>query len=456
MKKLFLPILALTLTLLSCKELKPVNYILFSGIIKNSNSHRILIVDDSKKVIKAIRTSKEGVFSDTIFNANGRFKFINGAKNTFIYLKNGYNIKVNIDAEEFENTIFYSGKGSSVNNYLAKKARLSGTQKGREKLYSLEETDFLFALNQQKKETEKLLDNCEDKAFLKIEKVNIYYENLSNINTYNPLHMYFAKDPNFKLSKTYPKPFKDFDYNNDKLFKTSWAYKEIILNAFTSSASKKSRKEKIPYETSAIDFIKNVKSQLIKNHLLTSIAKKVEGGNPLAKMLYKDIMALSTDAAFKDKLTEKFKIVQRLRKGQISPKFVNLENSFGGITSLDDFKGKYVYIDVWATWCAPCKKEIPFLKKIEEQYHNKNIVFIGISVDGKQDHSKWKKMILDKNMNGVQLFTGKGWKTSFVSDYNIKGIPRFILLDPNGNIVSADAPRPSDEKLIELFNEMGI
>ena len=57
------------------------------------------------------------------------------------------------------------------------------------------------------------------------------------------------------------------------------------------------------------------------------------------------------------------------------------ENYAGETSSLEDFKGRYVYIDVWATWCGPCKKEIPYLKAIEEKFHNRNIEFVSISVD---------------------------------------------------------------------------
>jgi hypothetical protein len=56
----------------------------------------------------------------------------------------------------------------------------------------------------------------------------------------------------------------------------------------------------------------------------------------------------------------------------------------------------------------------------------------------------------------VQLFTGKGWEADFIQTYKVSGIPRFILIDPNGNIVDADAPRPSSQKLTELFEELGV
>ena len=142
--------------------------------------------------------------------------------------------------------------------------------------------------------------------------------------------------------------------------------------------------------------------------------------------------------------------------GKPSPDFVNYENHKGGTTSLADLKGKFVYVDVWATWCGPCKKEIPSLKKVEGQYHGKNIEFVSISIDSKKSHGAWKKMVTDKELGGVQLLADKDWQSEFVQNFKIQGIPRFILIDPAGNVVNADAPRPSSPKLIELFTSLDI
>ncbi len=65
-------------------------------------------------------------------------------------------------------------------------------------------------------------------------------------------------------------------------------------------------------------------------------------------------------------------------------------------------------------------------------------------------------MVEEKELGGIQLFAPKGWKSDFVTDYRINGIPRFILIDPAGNIVSASAPRPSSDELIKLFDEENI
>jgi thiol-disulfide isomerase/thioredoxin len=131
-----------------------------------------------------------------------------------------------------------------------------------------------------------------------------------------------------------------------------------------------------------------------------------------------------------------------------SPSFDYI-NYNGGKTKLEDFKGKYVYIDVWATWCGPCRAEIPFLQKVEEKYQDKKIAFVSVSIDQQKDFEKWKAFVKGKSLGGIQLFADKD--SDFIKSYNITGIPRFILIDPNGIIVKADASRPSD---LELQKEL--
>jgi thiol-disulfide isomerase/thioredoxin len=149
-------------------------------------------------------------------------------------------------------------------------------------------------------------------------------------------------------------------------------------------------------------------------------------------------------------------------KGILSPKFENYMDVKGGEKSLDSFKGKYVYIDVWATWCRPCIQQIPYLQALEKEYHNKNIEFVSISTDESRRsggsweaaEKKWRGFIKKKNMTGVQLWSGQDY--SFQQAYQINSIPRFILIDPEGKIVDANAARPSDPALKSLFTSLGI
>ncbi|TYB73186.1 TlpA family protein disulfide reductase [Bizionia myxarmorum] len=168
--------------------------------------------------------------------------------------------------------------------------------------------------------------------------------------------------------------------------------------------------------------------------------------------------------SYKSFIGQSIALKNELPKGAPSPTFSDYENYDGSTTSLSDLAGKYVYIDVWATWCGPCKVEIPFLKELEKNYHGKNIQFVSMSIDDDRAHDKswdkareaWKAMIADKELSGIQIFAPKGWKSEFIEAYKINGIPRFILIDPAGNVVSPDAPRPSSDALRALLTELKV
>lgn len=125
----------------------------------------------------------------------------------------------------------------------------------------------------------------------------------------------------------------------------------------------------------------------------------------------------------------------------------------GKKVSLKDFQGKVVLVDVWATWCGPCRAQIPALKKLEEEMAGKDVVFISYSVDKMSDVEKWKKMVADDNLGGVQLIGDAAFQSPICTNYKITGIPRFMVFDKKGRVVSIDAPRPSTPELKPLLEK---
>ena len=101
-------------------------------------------------------------------------------------------------------------------------------------------------------------------------------------------------------------------------------------------------------------------------------------------------------------------------------------------------------------WCGPCRGELPHLKKLEEAYKDKDIHFVSLSCD--QNKEAWEKMVTKDQLQGIQLHVGPN--ASFLDEYMINGIPRFIILDREGKIVKANAPRPSNPETAKLFDEL--
>lgn len=139
--------------------------------------------------------------------------------------------------------------------------------------------------------------------------------------------------------------------------------------------------------------------------------------------------------------------------GKPCPSVVLLQPD-GAKKNIQEFKGKYVYIDLWATWCGGCIMEQPYFEELAKAFEAKNIVFVKISVDDKKCLEKWKQAIADEPKGIVQLKSENGFKNDLLNKLEIQSIPRYILLAPDGTILNADAPRPSEDKAVDMLNEL--
>ncbi len=120
----------------------------------------------------------------------------------------------------------------------------------------------------------------------------------------------------------------------------------------------------------------------------------------------------------------------------------------GKSVRLSDLYGKYLYIDVWATWCAPCCAEIPAMEQLVKAFlGNDKIAFVSISVD--TDRQKWHKKLDADKPQWAQYVSDKSLSENVTLQFGISGIPRFIILDPTGKIVMPDAPRPSTPGMVQ-------
>jgi peroxiredoxin len=108
----------------------------------------------------------------------------------------------------------------------------------------------------------------------------------------------------------------------------------------------------------------------------------------------------------------------------------------GKAVSLADYRGKYVLIDFWASWCKPCRAENPAVTKIYNEYKGRNFDILGVSLDDEKGREKWLKAILDDQLAWTQVSDLKGWENQVARLYNVQGIPQNFLIDPTGKIVA--------------------
>ncbi len=128
---------------------------------------------------------------------------------------------------------------------------------------------------------------------------------------------------------------------------------------------------------------------------------------------------------------EDIDVLARLATGS-TPLPFDVTDIKGKRLSLDMFKGKVVLLDFWATWCVPCRVEMPNVKKIYKRYHGEGFEIIGISLD--QDRKNLESYIKRNDIKWPQYFDGKGWNNRIAEKYRIKAIPETFLLDRKGRI----------------------
>lgn len=452
---LFLTILGMV----ACKKNIPeINYVILQGVINNTEGGQLKI-SSIEGFSKTINFKDSVAFIDTLRIKEGLYYIRYDKGYSPVYMAPGNVIHFSADHQLYGRALNFKGDNASINNYYSKKfLDVYAFKLKNKEHYVLEESDFENLIKKLQLSAEMKLDvvsNIPDELRAK-ERRALNYERINRKSIYEYYHAHFAKKEGFKTTDAFQKEINDLPLNNTADFFYSSDYKSLVSQKITKDAKEIAKRDSISSPLAQLDAASKLEKDTIANQLMYNTLNMYL---PMAKqkqLLIDKYMTLSTNQEHKQKIKVLYQELQALDSNNPSPEFVNYENHDGGSTSLVDLRGKFVYMDIWATWCAPCKYEIPYLKKIEKQYHDKNIHFVSISTDKQKDKDKWKKMVTEDEMGGIQLITDNDFNTSFIKKFKIMGIPRFILLDPEGNIVRANAPRPSDKKLIDLFNELGI
>jgi peroxiredoxin len=123
--------------------------------------------------------------------------------------------------------------------------------------------------------------------------------------------------------------------------------------------------------------------------------------------------------------------------GQQAPE-ISLPDPQGMEVKLSSFRGKYVLVDFWASWCGPCRQENPNVVKAYNRFKDKNFTILGVSLDNPGGKEKWLKAVMQDNLTWPQVSDLKGWESVVVPVYKFAegGIPYNVLIDPAGKIIA--------------------
>ncbi len=380
------------------------NLVIITGEITNPIGESVIFSNQDTSY--STTANESGTFTIS-FNLDSAtyLNFEHGVEHTAMYVYPGDKIKLTIDTELFDETIEY--KGSLSSSFLARK-------------YLIEEGNDFFGEIYYMSNTE------EYKAYLDSYKDSIIKEfgNITDSTFINSEITGIDKDIDYFVGRQE----KLAEYSEDA--KTyMWETKEIArdFNFYAAIDSLNSTDFNKMVEQYTAAFESSLKKVTDKEFLITAKERITKTANSW--------------------IERKTAVDKMPKTGQAAIDFTYPDKD-GNEFSLASFKGNLIYVDVWATWCGPCKAEIPSLQKLEADYHDKNIIFMSVSVD--TDKEAWEKMVVEKELGGVQLWAD-GW-SQITKDYAIFGIPRFMLFDAEGNVISTDAPRPSDDDIRELLD----
>ncbi|MCX6216163.1 TlpA disulfide reductase family protein [Spirosoma sp.] len=151
--------------------------------------------------------------------------------------------------------------------------------------------------------------------------------------------------------------------------------------------------------------------------------------------------------------------VATTKKKPADPNAFSFTNLSGEVVTLDEFIGKVIYLDVWASWCGPCRAEFPFSKQLQERLTKKQkeqVVFLYLSIDDSEE--AWKKALNALQLTGEQGLSKGGWHSRTVQYFGIGSIPRYLLIDRKGKVADENAKRPSQtdailQDILKLISE---
>ena len=361
-------------------------------------------------------------------------------KTKAIYLEPGKGLDVIWDMRPSGLEIEFAGDGADKNNFInGKETRVPVMGD-----FVLKEDEFLEKIDQYIADNNKVLESKGfDKVFQEKEKTRLLYDVCGILWQYAQ---------NRDCSEEYIAKMKSLMVEEDWLLQLD-SYTNFMEGAvayFAGKALENQENASVKEKTlNVLNYVlSNIKSQAVKEYLVASFSisyidsEGVDDAEEVKAIFNKEVTNSVMQAAFNSLYAQGSSVA----KGSKAHGFKYLDIN-GKEVSLDDFKGRYVYIDIWATWCAPCREEYPHLQMLEKAFQGTNISFVSISTD--QDEAKWKQTVKDEKMGGIQLHTGGD--EDFLNAFRVKGIPRFILINPEGRIENANMTRPSDPMTIEYL-----
>ena len=396
-----------------------------------------------------VKVAQDGSFKLNIEQPDANYyTIVVGKQMLTIYLLPADQFKMTLNGNMPSNNPKFEGSSAAYCNFLVNQKlndKLS-SQYGR--LANLEPAAFQTEVDSAIKKMRTFLDVESKKnkfisPFAESEKlaVDYIYANACLLYKYN-----FEEAAKIGLPENIAKAAVSGDLNNESMRFTDQfnGYANNLINYLANAKYDKDANEGYAKycELKVDEVCSRVTSQKNRDVIFQTVMPQIlqEAGAQDIRKAVEKFNDCCSDAKLKNRVKTALAQYTSLYPGEMAPDAVCFDST-GKTTRLSEHRGKVLYIDTWATWCGPCKREIPELQKLETEFHGKNVEFISISTD--QNLSQWEAFIAKQPMTGLQLHQSENFDESISKLYMVNSIPRFIVIDEEGKIVSADAPRPS-------------
>lgn len=434
MKALF-TFMAFGMLLFSCVQDHTVQV---SGRIENGDSIVSIWVEDS---IYTFTLDENDYFSGKIqMKHSGYATLLHNSLN--LYLSPGEDLGIYVNTQNFLGSLNFRGSLGGINSYLKEQEGAVFFDKD---YYALGEEEFIDKIRKLIDEKTKLLEAKNFNAsFTALEKERIRYSVAERVSFYPIFRKRMYPEEHYQPGPVFTGFLSSFSLNNEELF-GSRDYRTFLLNYVYLQGSRGGDTDG-NYSDGIVDYVlSKVNKPTIRNFLLAEIIfRYIRENNGLngADYLLSVFRREYTDW---NKLPYMEKIIgswAKLLPENPAPPFV-VTGRDGRKITLDQFRGSYLYITVWATWCVPCKSELPYLDLLQKEYSGKNIYFLTVAIDNAASRKKWENFLEENEHAGLHAFADA--ESEFNKDYMIISVPRFILIGPDGKIIDSNAPRPSGQ-----------
>jgi thiol-disulfide isomerase/thioredoxin len=409
MKTKIISVIVIATILFACTKPNP-NLVSITGKITNPLGASVGFIGKDTTYVTNINDN--GTFEITFsLDSSTNLDFDHGIEQAAMYVYPGDKIKLTIDPVKFNETITY--EGSPTSSFLAKKLLWRENTDFYGKVYYLgSPAEYKTLLDEYKASLFNAFGAIEDSFFIKREMAYIdnsiarYVSEQEKISEYEKdIRVYMME---WKILR------KKYDFKTAVDSLNSGEF-DNMLNAYSNT-------------------LNSLLSEVTNKEYTSKVKENTENG----MRFWRD------RKTFTDNMP---------KQGEPAIDFT-YHDMDGNEFSLSSFKGNLVYVDVWATWCGPCIAQIPALKKLEKEYHGKNITFLSVSID--EDKEAWLKMVAEEELGGIQLRAGEAWVgdglKGIAKHYAIYSIPRFMLFSVDGTVISTDAPKPASGEIKRLLD----